>query len=158
MPMTLDEARDRIETLQERVRQLEGMSKPSWTSYDKLPFTDQERKLLALLLKTGVASHDNTLTLLWGEDPTGGPDKAEAHVKVIVCTLRRKLAAFGAKIGTIYKFGYVMTKEDRKKVLDADPEKYADAIRAAARERKPPREKQVGRPTRAYHRTGKWKW
>ena len=158
MPMTLDEARGRIEALQERVRELEEMSKPSRTSYDKLPFTGQERKLLALLLKTGEASHENLHTLFWGEDPTGGPDNSAAHVKVIVCTLRRKVAAFGAKIGTIYKFGYVMTKEDRKKVLDADPEKCADAVRAAARERKPPREKQVGRPTRAYHHTGKWKW
>ena len=156
--MTLEEAKDRIEALQERVRQLEAMNNSALFNYEKLPFTPQERKLLALLLKTGVASHEHIYSLLWGGDPEGGVDRPDKSVKVLVCCLRRKLAAFDAKISTSVGFGYVMSKEDRRKVLEADPEKIRDAVLVAARERKPPREKQVGRPSRAYRHTGKWKW
>ncbi len=46
---------------------------------------------------------------LWGLDPNGGPDAADALIRRFVCTSRPKVAPFGLGIECVRGIGYRLT-------------------------------------------------
>lgn len=82
--------------LEDRVRQLEGVLKDDGWIPAEWSLTPSETTVLNVLLKRSIASKDAIHTVLYGDDPDGGPDLK--IVDVFICKLRDKLGPFGIEI------------------------------------------------------------
>lgn len=70
--------------------------------------TDKEARIVAALIETDrTLTHEYLYDVLWGEDPSGGPEYAESSLKVHVSKIRKKLKGFPFGIECIWGKGYL---------------------------------------------------
>ncbi|NEI60938.1 helix-turn-helix domain-containing protein [Rhizobium leguminosarum] len=106
----LDLQRDRIEFLEERIRQLEEALMPSSVMVPvEYQLTSLESRVFAHLASREFGTKQSIMMALYS-------DRAEEPeikiVDVFVCKMRRKLRPFGVKIETIWGLGYRLAKPD----------------------------------------------
>jgi two-component system, cell cycle response regulator CtrA len=106
--MTEAELRGEIETLQERIIQLEEVIGLRFDSPLMLGLTPSEAKLFGALLKREFLTREALLICLYGSVPSD--DEVEIKiVDVFICKLRKKLRPFGIAIETMWGRGFYMT-------------------------------------------------
>lgn len=103
--------------LAERVRTLEEVlgARRSVPAAFGLTFT--EAKVFGVLLEREQVSRQQMLGILYGQRP--GADEPDMHViDVFIFKVRKKVAPFGVAIGTVWGFGYRMSKENKAAVAE----------------------------------------
>lgn len=103
--------RERVDVLEEEVRQLHDAFEPSAPMPEAWKLTKTEARLLHVLARTrgGYLTKERILTALYGLEP----DVEIKIVDIYVCKLRRKLARAGSavEIRTFYGDGFGLTAE-----------------------------------------------
>ncbi|WP_267355750.1 MULTISPECIES: helix-turn-helix domain-containing protein [unclassified Methylobacterium] len=103
--------RERVDVLEEEVRQLRDAFEPSVAMPEAWKLTKSEARLLAALARTrgGYLTKERILTALYGLEP----DVDMKIVDVYVCKLRRKLTDAGSaiEIRTYHGIGFGLTAE-----------------------------------------------
>lgn len=96
-----------IETLRERIRQLEEALSPSAV---ELPLewrlTASEARVFAHLTTRKVASKQSIMAALYSDRPDDDPEMK--IVDVFICKLRKKVKPFGVEIQTVWGHGYAL--------------------------------------------------
>lgn len=110
--------RDRIEYLEEENRQLRDKI-AELTGRDiarearcKLGLTPSESAIFALLLRCGMATHDQLQALVYEEadvDLARPYEAVRSHMK----RMRRRIRPLGIDFKTVYSMGYEMTEDNR---------------------------------------------
>ncbi len=89
--------------------------------YDGIPgdlgLTKSEQTILAAAMTRSVATGEYLTTLLYGNDPNGGPDTPQECIRLFVMRARRKLKPFGIEIKTAWGQGYYLTLADKQRVV-----------------------------------------
>lgn len=123
--------RSRVEELEETVRQLE--ERLSERFYKPLPadiakLTVLEEKVLrALLARHGVVTKETIVNDIYRNEDEVDPE----IVRVVVCTLRRKLKGSKIKIATAWGRGYFIERATHHAArLTADATSIAEALAA----------------------------
>lgn len=111
MDEIIETMRDRIEVLEERIRQLEDILAPSAISIPiEWLLTSAEARIFAHLTTREVATKQSIMTALYSDRPD---DDIEIKiVDVFVCKLRKKLKAFGVEILTVWGSGYSLPSRE----------------------------------------------
>lgn len=78
--------------------------------------TVHEAKMVALLVRVGRASKDRIYAELYADDYDHAPEPK--IVDVFLCKVRRKLTPEGIEIGTVWGYGYEMTRENIARLRD----------------------------------------
>ncbi len=103
--------RERVDVLEEEVRQLRDAFEPSVAMPEAWKLTKSEARLLHVLARTrgGYLTKERILTALYGLEP----DVDIKIVDVFVCKLRRKLSQAGSaiEVRTYYGNGFGLTAE-----------------------------------------------
>lgn len=104
----VDLQRDRIEFLEERIRQLEEALMPSSVIVPiEYQLTAQEARVYAHLASRELATRQSIMMALYS-DRSEEPELK--IVDVFVCKMRRKLRPFGVRIETIWGQGYRLVR------------------------------------------------
>lgn len=104
-PDLLTRQREEIETLRERVRQLEALLLPADTGVpSEWGLTRTEARLFVHLTSRQIATIDTIMTALYGNRSGDEPD--DRIVAVYLCKLRKKLSRYGVVIECIWGLGY----------------------------------------------------
>jgi two-component system, cell cycle response regulator CtrA len=108
-PRTLEDALARLRDIQRALTEDDWLP-PEWQ------LTPTETAFLnTLAAARRVHSRESLWTILYGDDPEGGP---EANlISVMVYKLRSKLRPFGIAIETQWGNGYCLTEESRRYIL-----------------------------------------
>ena len=100
-----------IETLRERIRQLEDMLAPvTWRIPPEWRLTGQEAVFFSHLLARDIGTKESLMAALYS-DRIDEPERK--IVDVFVCKIRKKVAPHGVKIATVWGRGYRL--EDRER-------------------------------------------
>jgi hypothetical protein len=108
---TIKSLREEVDTLKERVRQLEDICREPRPLPRRLGLSKREDEVVRILLKMGAVSHEAMTTILC-PDTSPGYD----YGKFFVCKARIKLKKFGITIDTRWGWGYEMSAEARAKL------------------------------------------
>lgn len=104
----VDLQRDRIEFLEERIRQLEEALMPSTVVVPvEYQLTANEARVFAHLASRDVGTKQSIMMALYSDR------SEEPEIKIVdvfVCKLRRKLRPFGVHIETIWGQGYRLAR------------------------------------------------
>lgn len=102
----------RIETLEERIRQLEHALVPDGVSVPvEWCLTQAEARVFSHLTTREVATKGSLMVALYSDRPNG--DEIEPKiVDVFVCKLRKKLNRFGIQIMTVWGQGYSLNNRE----------------------------------------------
>jgi two-component system cell cycle response regulator CtrA len=109
----VDDLRAEIDTLRERVRQLEQALMPNAPLPVEWGLTAAEARLFSALTARDMATKEQLMTALY----SGRPDE-EPEIKIIdvfVCKIRKKLKPFGVKINTVWGQGYSLVERGQWK-------------------------------------------
>lgn len=103
---------ERCVHLQKKIHQLEYQ-----LGIVKMPvipgFTPTEMKIISTLLHSNVAHRSIIMAAVYyGEKPKPKSKVIDVHM----CEIRRKLKVYSVEIRTLYRYGYLMHEEDKKKV------------------------------------------
>ena len=123
--------RDRVEVLEEELRQLREAQQPVASFPISWRLTKTEENLLFILYSvTGWITRERLSELLYAASHDVQPDS----LQVYVCRLRRKLAAASTciKISTRYNFGWTLTPTSRSAIANALGDGQHPIRRAAA--------------------------
>lgn len=98
--------RDRVATLEERVRQLEDVLTPPWAPPVEWRLTSAEARVFAHLMTRDMATKESIMAALYS-------DRADDHVEpkivdVFVCKMRKKLRPYQIQIETVFGQGYAL--------------------------------------------------
>lgn len=98
--------RDRVATLEERVRQLEDALTPPWAVPVEWRLTSAEARVFAHLMTREMATKESIMAALYSDR---ADDQIEPKiVDVFVCKIRKKLRPFGIQIDTVWGKGYAL--------------------------------------------------
>lgn len=101
----LDRQHQEIETLRERIRQLEQVLVPDTINVPvEWRLTSSEARLFAFLTTRDVASKSAIMQALYSDRPDEDPEPK--IIDVFVCKLRAKVKPFGVNIETVWGRGY----------------------------------------------------
>lgn len=104
--------RREIDTLRERMRQLEEILMPrGFQPPTEWRLTGQEARVFAHLASREEASKASIMMALYSDRPDEEPNIKIVHV--FVCKLRKKLAPFGVSVRTIWGKGYALVDRSR---------------------------------------------
>lgn len=111
-----------IQRLRDRIEELEGIlgvGKDDVTAYRQLlGISPDQAKVLGLLMKrTVTVTRASISTVLYGARPDCDIP-ADKIIDVLVCKLRKAIAASGASIRTDWGNGYSMTAADKTALRD----------------------------------------
>lgn len=96
-----------IETLRERVRQLEDALVPDAATVPiEWQLTSSEARLFAFLTTREVATKTAIMQALYSDRPDEDPEIK--IVDVFICKLRKKVKPFGVDIETVWGRGYTL--------------------------------------------------
>lgn len=95
-----------IETLRERIRQLEQELCPPRPTPVEWGLTGQEAAVYNHLASRPQASKRSIMQALYSD--RAGDEPAEKIIDVFVCKMRRKLKPFGVEIRTVWGQGYAL--------------------------------------------------
>lgn len=76
----------------------------------------QQRKIICYLVRRRAATKDQLCTLLWGDDPDGGPPAADIGLRTTIWQLRQKLKPFDVRIESATG-RYWLTDENRSRLV-----------------------------------------
>jgi two-component system, cell cycle response regulator CtrA len=109
MIQQIQSQREEIDTLRERIRQLEDMLKPDeCIILNEWQLTPRERRIFAILANGKIRSKEAILQLVYF-DKIGDIPCVEI-IGVYVHRMRKKLAPFGFNIRTAWGCGYSMER------------------------------------------------
>lgn len=98
---------EEIQTLRERVRQLEEALAPSTITVPlEWRLTGSEARVFAHLTTRPVATKQSIMMALYSDRTDEDPEMK--IVDVYICKMRRKLKPFGVVIGTVWGQGYAL--------------------------------------------------
>lgn len=98
---------EEIETLRERVRQLEDALVPDAVTVPiEWRLTSSEARLFAFLTTREVATKAAIMQALYSDRPDEDPEIK--IVDVFICKLRKKVVPFGVDIETVWGRGYTL--------------------------------------------------
>ncbi|WP_283800076.1 helix-turn-helix domain-containing protein [Nitratireductor sp. GZWM139] len=96
-----------INTLRERIRQLEEALSPASIEIPmEWGLTATEARIFSHMATRDVARKDAIMLAVYGGRSGEMPD--EKIVDVLICKMRKKLAAFGVQIQTVWGIGYAL--------------------------------------------------
>lgn len=81
----------------------------------QLGLTDQEERLLGLLMRRELVSRDTLLIALYSGTPDERPE-AEGISKVLTCRLRKGLKPYGVNVLNKPGRGYYLAAEDKRRL------------------------------------------
>lgn len=97
-----------IETLRERVRQLEDILAPAAVDVPiEWRLTASEARVFAHLTTRVVATKQSIMAALYSDRPDDDPEMR--IVDVFICKIRKKIEPFGVNIQTVWGQGYALT-------------------------------------------------
>ena len=114
--MTLDQALERIADLEDqihRMRSVTGADDAARVSA-ATGANGLELTTLMLLMKRGELSREVFIATLYGDRVDGGPTEAHKMLDITICKLRKKVAAIGVTIRTVWGYGYSISERDQK--------------------------------------------
>ena len=112
MDEIVEHLQDEISVLRERIQQLEEMLMPHGVRVPpEYRLTSTEARLFVHLASRDVASKESLMLALYS-DRAGDPPEIKI-VDVMVCKMRKKIAAFGIRIETIWGQGYSLPDRER---------------------------------------------
>lgn len=106
--------RERIDLLEEEVRQLRAIISPDASfEYEALKIRPVGRKMLAKLVNAcpNVVSYETMAMQSYGREPM-----LKNTVTAHVMRLRRKLKVIGVEVKSSWGFGYYITKDDKARI------------------------------------------
>ncbi|WP_411037690.1 winged helix-turn-helix domain-containing protein [Shinella sp. BYT-45] len=103
-----------LETLRERIRQLEEALSPTFLPPVEFGLTASEAKVLSCLISRDVATKQQIMTTIYSDRVDDEPDPK--IVDVFVCKLRKKLKPHGVIISTVWGQGYRLENRDQFRV------------------------------------------
>lgn len=122
----IERQQDEIETLRERVRQLEERLAPQFAVPVEWALTGKEALMFAALVARGEASKQALMDALYSDKPDGDEPEIKI-VDVFICKLRKKLRPYGIEIQTIWGRGYALPDEVRARFRQiSNPEAQHD--------------------------------
>ena len=108
----LDIQSTEIETLRERIRQLEDALAPSNIHIPvEWRLTSSEAKVFAHLTTRDVATKQSIMLAMYSDRIDVEPEIK--IVDVFVCKMRKKLKSFGVEIATVWGAGYSLTDRNQ---------------------------------------------
>jgi len=107
----IDTLQREVETLRERVRQLEDALTPSAGLPLEWGLTATEARLFSAIAGREMATKQYLMTALYSDRPDEEPEIK--IVDVLVCKIRKKLRPFGVEIKTIWGQGYMLPDRER---------------------------------------------
>ena len=106
----------RIEALEDRVAFLEDALGFSYNAPPEIGLTQVEERILGVILKSRVATKERLFAAIWGDDN----DPPEEHVLAVHAhRIRRKLAAHGIAMHSMYRVGYYIPADQKATLLAA---------------------------------------
>ena len=114
--MSVASMRDRIEELEETVRQLRDIMRPKMQFTPDWCLTRQQAQVLALIYSRQLVPVAQCVEALGRQDNEGEGFDAANHVKVVVNHLRRKLRPVYIDFHTLYGQGYALDSENKTRV------------------------------------------
>ncbi|GJD65146.1 helix-turn-helix domain-containing protein [Methylobacterium frigidaeris] len=131
-PITL---RERVEELEEEVRQLRAMMSPRLHLPATWNLTPAMRRILSTLMARapGIVTHDHLLEVCMSDQRRNDPPSIETP-KVQICKMRPKLAQLvpGATIETAWGEGYWISLESAALIREAIARDLAGPVAEAA--------------------------
>lgn len=115
---TIQQLRERVEELEEEVRQLRADIAPTDGTFAQI-LTRQQTALLKSILSRKVASYQYIDQVLAGHGYSGrrdGEELEQLRSKVSIHKLRKRLKPYGIKIKTWTRVGYYMDDENKAKL------------------------------------------
>lgn len=117
--MTKDE---KIAALEDRVAELEellGVGPTFSDQYAKLGLSPMERQVLGYIVRREVATKEGAFQAIYGaRSECDQPDMMKEAISVRIYQVRNALDPHGIEIKTIYKVGWTMSEDDKKKLAD----------------------------------------
>lgn len=117
MQTTEYELRERISLLEEENIQLRKALLPLENPFLKMDLTPQQRAIIYALYRADVASYEHLDRVMaeWSTLERADGDAATSlRLKVTICKLRRRLAAYGVKISTVHAVGYFIDAKSKE--------------------------------------------
>lgn len=110
------EARETIEEMAERIRQLEALAhNTEWEPPVLLGLTGTEGRILAVLMgRQGIVTRARLFDALYGARPEQPEEKI---IDVLLVKVRAKLRPHGVAIATSWGQGWMLEAEDRARLL-----------------------------------------
>jgi two-component system cell cycle response regulator CtrA len=115
VPDLVQTLKDEIETLREKVKQLEALLAPEYRPPLEWCLTESEARVFAALLARDVATKEQIMHALYAERIDREPEMK--ILDVLVCKMRKKLAPHGINIVTVWGIGYSL--QDRAQFKEA---------------------------------------
>jgi DNA-binding response OmpR family regulator len=112
-----------IESLKNRVRELEEILGATIEFPSTLELTPSEGALLGILLNREIVPPAAAFAILYGSQAGGEPSDPKNVVSVLIMRLRKKLAAHGVDIKTRSGAGYYMTvkaKDQLRSIIERE--------------------------------------
>ena len=107
-------AEQRIADLEAEVRTLKAVLGLGVRFPSIFQFTKREQRLLGILTKQQVMTHDMMIYAVYGDEVDGGADWAQRSLYVGMCALRKKLKRFDIHIKSLFGIGYEITPAEQK--------------------------------------------
>lgn len=114
--MTLEQAKDQIAELEERIRQLIDERGDNERFSAGLALPKRLSMLAGMFTKRRLVTHEQIINCFYGGCFDSEPRKPEDVIAVTVAHLRRKLSDYEIKIRSRYTIGYEISEADQTKL------------------------------------------